>query len=299
MPTVSAIIPTFNRAHFVSIAINSVLAQSRPADEIIVVDDGSTDNTAEVMADFGSRVRYVRQLNSGPSAARNHGMRVASSDYIAFLDSDDIWTTDRLERQVAAISQDARLDLVFGLEAKFSGEVHFERSEIKDRDVLECLNSVDCVVPDPFALLLKENFIPTSTVLFRRNCIADVGFMDESLKGTEDYDFWLRFALKGFRFGFVNAVLARRRLHEGNLVNQWAVLVASAAEVLVRYRDHSPKLRAEVDRRLSDIHYDLGSYLLYRREYRLALSHLKQVSPKGTKRMVWAGKLLVANLLAR
>jgi glycosyltransferase involved in cell wall biosynthesis len=299
MPSVSAIIPTFNRAHFVSIAINSVLAQSRPADEIIVVDDGSTDKTAEVMADFGSRIRYVKQLNSGPSAARNHGMRIASCDYIAFLDSDDIWTSDRLERQVAAMAKDTRLDLVFGLEAKFSDDVQFEGSQIKDRAILDCLNSVDCIVPDPFALLLKENFIPTSTVLFRKSCIADVGLMDERLKGPEDYDFWLRLASKGFRFGFINAVLARRRLHEGNLVNQWAVLVGSVVEVLLRYRDHSPKLRAAVDRRLSDIHYDLGSYQLYRREYRLALAHLRQANPKGAARMVWAGKLLVANLLAR
>lgn len=297
-PTISAVIPTFNRAKLLAEAVDSALQQTHPPDEIIVVDDGSTDNTEQVVAQYGGRLRYIRQENSGPAGARNHGIRVASGDFIAFLDSDDLWVKDRLERQLKALAQHPGLDFLFGLEAKFSAERQFAACEIKERDVLAILNAADCVVPNPFALLLKENFVPTSSVLVRRTCLATVGEMDASVVPAEDYDCWLRLALHGFRFGFVNAILCKRRLHQGNLVNQWVTLAASAAKVLSRYRDQSPAQREQVTRRLNNLHYDLGSRLLYQREFGRALHYLRQANPSGRTRLVWYGKLAVARLLS-
>jgi glycosyltransferase involved in cell wall biosynthesis len=105
MPTVSVIIPTYNRGALLVEAVESALAQRRPPDEILVVDDGSRDDTAARMAAYGERVRYVRQANAGPSAARNHGFRLARGEYLALLDSDDLWTPDRLERQLEVLQR--------------------------------------------------------------------------------------------------------------------------------------------------------------------------------------------------
>jgi len=298
-PKVSVVIPTYNRAKMLVEAVESALQQTHPPDEIIVMDDGSTDDTERVIARYSGKLRYVRQKNSGPAAARNHGMRLASGDFIAFLDSDDLWVPDRLERQFAALKSCPDLDFIFGLEAKFTAEQQFDGCEIKDRDVWKSLNSVDYVVPEPFKLLLEENFIPTSSVLFRKRCIATVGFIDESLQQAEDYDFWLRFALHGCRFGFVNSVLCHRRQHGGNLVNQWVDRTSSTAAVLSRYRDHSPVQRERIARRLSDLYYDLGSRLLYQRNFDRALHYLRLASPSGHTRLVWSAKLAVARLLGR
>src|ERR1700678_803249 len=120
MPTISVIIPTYNRADLIGQALESALAQTHPADEIIVVDDGSTDDTERVVAQYAGQVRYMRQVNAGPSAARNRGIQAASGDFIALLDSDDLWVKDRLERQLAALTLHPGLDFIFGLEAKFN-----------------------------------------------------------------------------------------------------------------------------------------------------------------------------------
>jgi hypothetical protein len=109
--SVSTVIPTYNRAHFVRRAVESALSQSRPGDEVIVVDDGSTDNTAEVLAPYGDRIKYVRTANGGGGAARNVGVRHATRDLVAFLDSDDEWMPGKLE--LARRWLDARSDVLF------------------------------------------------------------------------------------------------------------------------------------------------------------------------------------------
>ena len=102
---VSVIIPTYNRANLVTEAINSVLMQSCKDIEIIVIDDGSTDNTSKVLKTFGDRIRYIKQKNMGAGAARNRGLKEANGKYIAFLDSDDIWLDFKIELQVAIMEK--------------------------------------------------------------------------------------------------------------------------------------------------------------------------------------------------
>jgi len=295
-PVISVVIPTYNRSALVVEAVESALHQSIPPNEIIVVDDGSTDDTERVLARY-DRVRYVRQANAGQSSARNHGIRIARGEFVAFLDSDDLWPEDRLERQLAALSLHPELDLIFGLEAKFTDQKQFDHCEIRDREVLACLRSADYLVPAPFDLLLLEDFVPTSSVLFRRHCAAKAGPMDRTVEPAEDYDFWLRLALQGCRFGFVNAVLSRRRVHAGNLVNQWVKMTVATCHVLSRYQEHSSLMRERVARRLSGLHYDLGSRLFYDRDFKRALYYFRLVSPSGRTRVIWAAKLAAARLL--
>ncbi len=298
MPTVTTVIPTYNRAAMLVEALESALGQTRPPDEIIVVDDGSTDNTAEVADRYGSKIRYIRQKNAGPSAARNHGIREATGDFVAFLDSDDLWAKDRLEKQFAALSTHPDLDFIFGLESKFDKKGDFQKCEIKSPEVLLQLNEINCVIPSAFELLLRENVVPTSTVLFRRSRTREIGYIDESISQAEDYDFWLRFALAGCRFGFINAVLCHRRIHEGNLVNQWANSTTSIVAVLRRYLERSPAMRYQVSQRINGMEYDLGSYYLYKRKFTLAHIHLSMSNPPGIKRYVCAAKRIVARLLS-
>jgi glycosyltransferase involved in cell wall biosynthesis len=297
MLTISAIIPTHNRAKLLVEAIESALQQTRPPDEIIVVDDGSTDDTEQVVTRYDGRVRYIRQENSGPSAARNRGIQAASGDFIAFLDSDDLWVKDRIERQLAVLASHPNLDVIFGLEGKFTDENRSESYEINEPAVFACLNTVDCVIPDPFGMLLGENFfVGTSTVLFRKSCVATVGLMDARIKLAEDYDFWVRFALNGFRFGFINAVLCGRRMHEGNLVNQKLAIKASVTGVLSRYRDRSPAHRERVEAKLSNLHYDLGSAFLKRGDWSDAYTHLTEACPLHQSRLRCRLKIAAAYL---
>ncbi|HET7536321.1 MAG TPA: glycosyltransferase family A protein, partial [Candidatus Didemnitutus sp.] len=132
MPTVSAIIPTYNRAHLLPAALASIFAQTQPVDEVIVVDDGSKDNTADVLRTYGDRVRYIRQQNAGAGAARNHGMREARGDYVAFLDSDDLWMPEKNARQQELLRAHPEIDFLFGDMANFSSENDPIEAEIKD-----------------------------------------------------------------------------------------------------------------------------------------------------------------------
>ena len=120
---VSAVVPTYNRAHLVGEAIRSVLAQSLPVCEVIVVDDGSTDGTKEAVGRLSDAnpglIRYIRQENAGPGAARNRGIREASGDWVAFQDSDDLWLPEKIAWQVDFLRRNPRLEFVFGLMGNF------------------------------------------------------------------------------------------------------------------------------------------------------------------------------------
>jgi GT2 family glycosyltransferase len=294
-PTISVVIPTFNRSGLLVEAIESVLRQTHPAREIIVIDDGSTDDTPQALARFGPRVTCQRQQNSGQAVARNLGIKLASGDFVAFLDSDDLWVERRLELQLAALTRQPQLDFLFGLEAKFDAEQQSEACEIQDPEVRARLLALDGEVPSALELLLRENVVPTSTVLVRRSCCLAIPGMDPTIQPVEDYDFWLRLARQGARFGFVNAFLCRRRMHEGNLVKQWLRLRVATAAVLERHLDTLPAQRPTVQRRLDELYYDLGSHHLQRRDFAAARRYLRQSRHRGPVRVL---KLLTASLLS-
>jgi hypothetical protein len=189
-PTVSVVIPTYNYGRYVGEAIDSALAQSAPPHEVIVVDDGSTDDTPAVLARYAGRVRVIRQANAGLSAARNAGIRAAGGEWVAFLDSDDAFHPRKLELQLAAAAR--RPDLHLIATDAFSAEPLAWAAA--DDPPLAAVSAPDIAVRTVF---------PPSSVLARRACFAAVGLFDPDLRSVEDRDMWVRVAVR-----FPTAVLA-------------------------------------------------------------------------------------------
>jgi glycosyltransferase involved in cell wall biosynthesis len=178
-PRVSVVIPTYNSAALVVGAVESVLAQTLPAAEVIVVDDGSTDDTPERLARFGPPVRAVRKPNGGVSAARNRGLAEATGDLIAFLDADDVWYPDKLRRQAEVFARQPDLGLLGTLTVPWPGTFPQELPAGRVAEVR-------------FEDLVVRNHFVTSTVVVRRDVAQVVGEFDGTLSGPEDYDYWLR-----------------------------------------------------------------------------------------------------------
>jgi glycosyltransferase involved in cell wall biosynthesis len=210
-PGVSVVIPTYDRAHFVGEALDSVLAQDWPLLEVVVVDNGSTDGTPALLMRYSERdgadVQVIRlDPNAGPSTARNVGIDSARYDLIALLDSDNRWVPGKLRRQMKLFESDPALDLTFaGYEAfgDASGSIILEGWDGSQEHALEEL-LVGCCVN-------------TSTVIARREALVEAGLFDPRMDGAEDYEFWLRFAARGFRIGYIPEALAEYRIHGGAL----------------------------------------------------------------------------------
>lgn len=196
MVDVSVIIPSYNRAGFVGQAIESVLAQTGVQTEIIVVDDGSSDNTKDVVAAFGPTVHYIYQSNAGASAARNTGIGAASADLVAFLDSDDLWLPDKLARQCAdleATDAVAHLTNVM-IERPFAQNV----SLMALRGMLPQFDGEEgCLLERPLAKNVRYNFARTQSILVRRENLLKAGLYDTAYTFFEDTDLMNRLALQG------------------------------------------------------------------------------------------------------
>lgn len=205
---VSAIIPTFNRRELVVRAIESILAQTRPVDEIVVVDDGSTDGTGSALAGmFGDRLRYVWQPNAGVSAARNHGMSLARGRYFALLDSDDEWLPGKTALQFDWLEARPDFGMVLCDVARVDGE---------HRDV-DVFHRRDVIREDGWVLrwILQNPSLVPASVMIRREVFEDVGGFDESLRTAEDVDFHLRIARR-WQIGVIEQTLVRAmRGHDG------------------------------------------------------------------------------------
>jgi|WetSurMetagenome_2_1015567.scaffolds.fasta_scaffold114498_2 glycosyltransferase involved in cell wall biosynthesis len=209
MPQISVVIPAYNAARWIAETIESVLVQTFQDFEIIVVDDGSTDETAEAVTKF-KRVKCIHQENSGLSSARNTGIRAAMGEYIAFIDADDLWLHDKLDAQMTRLKQ-TRFAWVYSDAFAFDGESHtplFIFSQMRKQHEGEVLQS-----------LLLEDFIPMPTPILKRHIFDEVGFFTEDTKlhSAEDWDMWLRTAAR-YPVGFVKRPLAMYRVHPTSMI---------------------------------------------------------------------------------
>ncbi len=209
-PAVSVVIP-FYRARYLSAAIKSVRAQTFADYEIIVVDDGSPDREeleARLEPD-GAHIRYLRQENQGPAAARNTALRAARGRFVAFLDSDDTWEPTYLQEQLAGLAPDQGFDVIY-CNALMMGQSEADRRRL--------MESTPSRGPATCTSLLREEYtVYLSGVVARRDLIMDAGLFDERFVHGEDFDLWLRMLKRGGRMGFQPRVLLNRRLHADSL----------------------------------------------------------------------------------
>jgi len=203
-PTVSVIIPTKNRADYVSSAIQSVLHQTFGDFEIIVVDGASIDNTREVISKFDDeRIRYIREKKDrGASASRNTGIRLSTGKFIAFLDDDDLWMPSKLEKQLELVNKKPNVGAVY------TGTWGFK----KNGKVI--VSRIPFLRGNIFPEILEKNYVGgCSMVLVRKECLEKVGLFDENLPAGEDFDLWIRLA-KYYQFDCIREPLVLYRIHE-------------------------------------------------------------------------------------
>jgi glycosyltransferase involved in cell wall biosynthesis len=221
-PAVSVIVPLYDTREYVAAALDSVLAQTFDDLEVIVVDDGSTDGGGQIVQEYAvrePRVRYIRRENSGPAAARNAGIEAAHAAAIAFLDSDDLWLPEKLERQLPLLRDDTVVHsdaLVLRDGAQLGEErigAHFEPGDV-------------------FGYLLRETpTAPLLTTLVSRELLLEHGCFDASLVGPEDYDLWLRLAAAGVRFEHVPEPLAIYRARRDGLSADFVLIASGVLDV--------------------------------------------------------------------
>lgn len=212
MPAVSVIIPVYNRERRIGRAIESVISQTYQDVEILVIDDGSIDGTPRVLAGFGDQIVYLRQENRGPYAARNVGVVRASGEYIAFLDSDDIWYPPKLEKQVAILRREPEVGLVYT-----NGYWVDEPSDGRSGEARRLLSDIHALHSgDVFRDLIRNNFVGTSSVVVRRACFLESGGFDETVPLAADYYKWLQIA-REHALAAIEEPLLEYRVHDDNI----------------------------------------------------------------------------------
>lgn len=207
-PSVSVVIPVYNASEYIAATLDSVFRQTFSDYEVIVVNDGSSDTPIleSVLSPYLARIRYFRQENRGPSAARNLGIREGRGTYIALLDSDDLWFPEHLSRQMASLRQSQSPSLVY------SNAVHIWGAEARGSafDIVPQIGSVTLE-----SLLAERCTVNTSSVVVPRDAVLQAGLFDETMNRCEDYDLWLRLAAQGVGMTYNREVQVVHRLCDG------------------------------------------------------------------------------------
>ena len=298
---VSAVIPAYNAANFLPRTLESVLSQTRPPSEIIVVDDGSIDDTPRVTEAFQDKIIYLRQPNAGPGSARNRGILAARGQWIALLDDDDEWLPEHLERQ-CVMAERTGADLIFCDLSVQSPEKSWP-SWLEKTGTNPRLSAIvrEGVVPNPFEHLLTIGcFIMPSTVLVRRTCLLEVGLFDYHLPGRDDYDLWLRLALR-YRLAFNPGTTVVRREHGSNLSFNAFAVGASMLKLWEKIEQtkqvlEDPRRRRLVRRRKAQVLWEHGYLLLDRpdavRSAREAFAGSFHTRPTAAAAIFWLASFL-------
>ena len=217
-PQVTIILPTYNRAQYLERAIKSVIDQTFMNWELIIWDDGSTDDTKAIVTSYpDKRIRYYSDQNHGVAFARNRASEKASSKFIAFLDSDDQWFPNKLSIQMTAMQENPDLDFLFtnfmnvNIQKK-TEDIEFKQySSVMDSlGIEERYNGIKIVKDRFLECLAKVNFIATDTVLLKRELLEKIGGFNETLRNSEDFELWWRTGLSGAQIGFLDDKLLIR-----------------------------------------------------------------------------------------
>ena len=261
-PKVSVVIPTYNSAQFIVETLESVFAQTYKDYEVIVVDDGSTDNTKEVLKPYMSRIRYIYKENGGPASARNEGIKNARGEYIAFLDSDDLWLPEKLEKQVEYFEQYPDVVLV-----------STDRIRLVGNRLIRGRKKCKRVSNDAFINLWWCNSIVNSSVMVRRFCFDKVGVFDESeeIISAEDLEMWLRIA-REHKVGYIDQALTIYRVHKDGISRSNVNRVYKATRVVItKYMkdiiEREQNFRKLITERFFKYYLDYGISLFYAADF--------------------------------
>ncbi len=264
MAKVDIIIPAYNAGSYLAIAIESVVAQTFQDWRILLVDDGSTDNTAEIALGFreklGPRLDYIKQPNGGLPAARNAAIRRSSAEFLALLDADDVWLPCRLSESLKCFEGRPQVGLSYGFVSRIDAA-----GAIIDTFADRQKHAEGWIAPYIYMRMVD---LPCPTITFRKRCVDEVGLFDESLRATEDRDLWLRIALR--------------------------YQVALAPEILALYRTSPASMTTDPDRmfqaQLQFIRKHFGSKGCGRLARRVALSRIykQRAEAFGSRRRLWA-----------
>ncbi len=247
---VSVVTASYNMGGYIAETLDSLLGQDYPHVESIVIDDGSTDDTAQVLERYAGdpRVRVVRQANAGQTVAKNHGIREARGEFIAFCDADDVWEPHKLSRQIPRFREGDDIAVVYSLISCMDGGGRptpcFKMEHFEGRVT---------------APLLIDNFIPFPSVVVRASVLREMGGFDESLSMSIDYDLWLRISVK-YRFALVPEKLARYRLWAGQMSHKTGERLDNFMRLLDRFLRENPgaATRREIDRAYAHVHVTRG-----------------------------------------
>ncbi|MEQ9620237.1 MAG: glycosyltransferase [Deltaproteobacteria bacterium] len=250
MPKVSVIIPTYNRAEYLKQAIASALGQTFEDFELLIVDDCSSDNTSRIIENCtDTRIRYIRNNeNKGISAVRNIGINNSRGEYIAFLDDDDEWFSDKLEKQVSMLEPSSPK-----LGAIYTGVVSVNMANNK---------VVKLRIPQYRGNILKkmllQNFIPTPSIVLKKACFEKVGLFDERVPYGEDHDMWIRVAEK-FEFDYVEDLLVKHRVHENSISSNISAVIMGLERLIAKHQ----RLFVNYKRAYSNNQFKLGAAYCY------------------------------------
>lgn len=314
MSTIATLIPAYNAVSFITSALDSIARQTRLPDEVIVVDDGSTDDTAAAVKEWASahpaiELRLIPQANAGASAARNAALRAARAELVAFLDADDLLEPEHHAALAAGLVADRSVVTVFGDQSVFTdrGEHCASFLSGKPHETLPNELRADgfCLIQRGlWGALINGNFVPTSASMTYRKVALDVGCFDTGLMTSEDRDFWLRVSRRG-TFAYLPQRLVRKREHASNLsgdANRGTV-ARQAFDVVMKQIRNADKLQLdETERGATDLAVKnavqnllysssqdgLGTYLGARKHVRDCAPELLHADMKGWLRAIGA-----------
>jgi len=237
-PLVSVIIPAYNHEKYITDSLQSVARQSYKNFELIVLNDGSTDNTGELIKMFIEEnpfinIRYINKNNEGVCKTLNKGLEIAKGKYVAFLASDDMWEPQKLEIQVDFMERNDNIGLVFtdAWFLKFNERTHIKWSDYKNNLDRYFKNGIQNA--DMYLLLLTRPIIPALTVMVRKQILDEIGGFDEKLV-YEDLDMWLRIT-QNYPIGYIDIPLALYRLHDKNISNNALIMMKGMFHTLKKH----------------------------------------------------------------
>lgn len=232
MPKVDVIIPAYNAATFLPATLQSVESQTFEDWRILLVNDGSTDNTTQVIAPYQERMRHklihIQQANAGLPAARNKAIRHSSAEFLAILDADDIWLPWRLEESLKSFENRPQIGLSYGMIRYI--DANGNMTAWQDRRQKNAEGNIATHI------YTRKVNLPCPTITFRRNCVEDVGLFDETMRATEDRDMWLRIAVK-YEIAFIERVIAHYRLSPNSMSSDLNRMITAQLNFVEKHRN--------------------------------------------------------------